>query len=268
MREPTDTYCKFVRKIIGHPIVWDFPYSRFQAWTWLILKAKWSSDGLLKRGELIAGRAFLAKTWGWGESTVVRFLSSLQDDGMISTNVLCDTSKLLKADLNCSFFDTSKRTSKINRYTIITITNYNQYQGVCGTTTDTTTDTTGDTTGDTIKKEGTKKVQKRTRSTPLPPKPVASHDLEILKEQLSEINIPDFVKRYEPQGLDVVSCFDDFTDYVLNGTAKNQTPNQANWIVFSRAFHDSCKRAIEKGRHQLKEPPPKTPSLAERMGYR
>ena len=154
----------------------------------------------------------------------------------------------------------------------ITLCNYDKYQpngnsdghGECNGE-----GTVMDCANGTILEEGKKeeRTKKKNRST-RPSKPVASHDVEKLQEILSGINMAEFDRKYGPQGLDIFTCFDDFTDYVLNGSAKDPRPNPAKWTDFSRAFHDSCKRALRDGRHLCKTETKKELSLAERLAQR
>lgn len=250
------------------------PFSKREAFFWMISKANRFPDGLIGVGDLIISRRYLACKWKWSEGRVWRYLQNLIDSNMISTRLVLRTDIILKVAFTFDFFGTDIRTDRIHHLTIATIVNYLDYQVIdswsgtdIGTDTQTDIGTDIGTDTSTNKKEGIKKEKESKRKkNPLPPKkPVASHDREFLQEQLSGINIPDFERKYGPEGLDVIACFNDFTDYVLNGTAKNQTPNQANWTAFSRAFHDSCKWAIEHSRH-LKEQ--KNLSLAERIGVR
>jgi len=95
-------------------------------------------------------------------------------------------------------------------------------------------------------KEEKKEVNTHTR------KKRASHDREILQGLLSEINMPDFERQYGPQGLDTFACFDDFTDYVLNGSAKDPRPNPSGWTDFPKAFHNKCKWALDHHRFVIK----------------
>ena len=59
-----------------HPIVgFEKPFARSEAWQWLLISAAWKDKRvahkgkalLLKRGDVLAGRSYLAEQWGWGE---------------------------------------------------------------------------------------------------------------------------------------------------------------------------------------------------------
>lgn len=77
--------------VFDHPILDNGPYDRRSAWLWLIAKAARFDKRVnhkgkpleIKRGQLLAGRAFLADTWGWSEKQVRLFLNLLAADFMI-----------------------------------------------------------------------------------------------------------------------------------------------------------------------------------------
>lgn len=77
--------------VFDHPALDTGPYDRRSAWLWLIAKAsrldrRISHKGKpldLKRGQLLAGRAFLADAWGWSEKQVRLFLDLLAAENMI-----------------------------------------------------------------------------------------------------------------------------------------------------------------------------------------
>lgn len=77
--------------VFDHPLLDTGPYDRRSAWLWLIARANWKDKRVnhkgklidLKRGQMLAGRAFLAEKWGWSEKAVRTYLSALSADGMI-----------------------------------------------------------------------------------------------------------------------------------------------------------------------------------------
>lgn len=77
--------------VFEHPVLDKGPYDRRSAWLWMIANAAWKDKTVnhkgrpleLKRGQLIAGRAFLAETWGWSEKQVRIFIELLADENMI-----------------------------------------------------------------------------------------------------------------------------------------------------------------------------------------
>lgn len=94
-----------------HPVFGREPFSRRDAWIWLIEHAAFTPRRVdvfgriveVQRGQLCRSLRDIAKEWGWDEAKVRRFLSRLQKENMIR----CDTDA---------------------RRTIITICNYEQYQ--------------------------------------------------------------------------------------------------------------------------------------------
>lgn len=80
--------------VFEHPVLDKGPYDRRSAWLWMIANAAWKDKTVnhkgrpleLKRGQLIAGRAFLAETWGWSEQNVRTFISLLVANGMLEIN--------------------------------------------------------------------------------------------------------------------------------------------------------------------------------------
>lgn len=102
-------------EFLEHPMLDKGPYDRRSAWLWLIANAAWRDKRinhkgrpiLLKRGQVLAGRKYLAETWGWGEQMVRSFLLMLQHEHMVETN-----------QSNGHFAN------------VITICNYEKYQSV------------------------------------------------------------------------------------------------------------------------------------------
>lgn len=77
------------RSAFEHPLLRDA--DRFRAWFWLVAHAAWKPTRhdargrtiLLDRGQLCAGREYLAEKWGWSASAVERFLTRLETEQMI-----------------------------------------------------------------------------------------------------------------------------------------------------------------------------------------
>lgn len=77
--------------MLEHEILQGDPYSRRDAWLWLIANAAWKDHqartraGIidLRRGEVLAGLEHLAKKWCWSVKKVRTFLRDLIDAGMI-----------------------------------------------------------------------------------------------------------------------------------------------------------------------------------------
>lgn len=78
------------REMMDHPL-FKGDLARAGAWLWLITHAAWKPTRFnnrgqiitLQRGELCAGRDYLAGEWGWSASAVSRFLTRLQTEQMI-----------------------------------------------------------------------------------------------------------------------------------------------------------------------------------------
>lgn len=99
-------YIKIHRTLFDHPVVgFHVPAPRaekgkrpvppFMAWEWLCAKAAFkphqSQDNrgnvaAIERGQVLAGRAYLADQWGWTEQNVRTFLKKLRDHGMVKIN--------------------------------------------------------------------------------------------------------------------------------------------------------------------------------------
>ena len=80
--------------ILEHPVLDRGPYDRRSAWQWLIIKAAWKQKRVnhknviltLERGQVLIGRSYLAKTWGWSEQQVRTFLNQLLAESMLEIN--------------------------------------------------------------------------------------------------------------------------------------------------------------------------------------
>jgi len=81
----------YVNIFDDHALFDGEPYSRVTAWMWLIANAAWKTKKInhkgkiieLQRGQVLVGRAFLAKKWLWSEKKVRTFLALLESDNMI-----------------------------------------------------------------------------------------------------------------------------------------------------------------------------------------
>jgi hypothetical protein len=108
-------YIMIQRCLLKDPLLRDDAY--FRAWFWLVSEAAWKSRRVtvtngrtteiveLERGQLSHSRSYMAKTWGWSEKRVRTFLCRLEKGGVI--------------DLQAGRLQT-----------VITICNYDIYQGV------------------------------------------------------------------------------------------------------------------------------------------
>lgn len=104
-------WIKLNRKMFDSWLWGDKPFSRGQAWIDLIGLANWKDVKVPYKGEMILcqrgdvnySMSFLADRWGWSRKKVKSFLTLLEGDGMVTTNV------------------TTNRT-------VITVENYSKYQ--------------------------------------------------------------------------------------------------------------------------------------------
>lgn len=124
-------YIKYWRSSFDSPLYYAEPFTKWQAWTDLLLLANYQDRVVyirqqavaVKRGQVLAGEQFLADRWKWSRGKVRRFLSYLE-------------SKTVQQIVQ----------QKSNLITIISIVNYEYYQG--DGTTNGTTDSTPDSTTD------------------------------------------------------------------------------------------------------------------------
>jgi len=109
-------YIIFFRSLIEHKIIgFKTPYSKAEAWIWMVCEARFkdkseqinfgSGERQIKtpRGSFTHSLRFMAKAWGWSTHKVIRYLSCLESDLML----------------------TQKRTQQITQ---ISICNYDTYQ--------------------------------------------------------------------------------------------------------------------------------------------
>lgn len=117
-------------------------FSQREAWIWMIEAAIFKDTHVvqspvtfneikLKRGQFCYSRSYLAKAFGWSESSVTRFLKRLQNRTMVDVQTE-------------------------QGVWLVTICNYNKYQGT-RTEGDTEVDTEGDTEGGRNKNKGLNK---------------------------------------------------------------------------------------------------------------
>lgn len=107
-------YIRLYRGTLEHVAFAREPFTQREAWLWLIERAAWR-DGVqpagrvsvrVRRGQLAAPVRYLAKAWQWPTGNVVRFLDHLGRLEMVSSAIDPET-----------------------RITVVTITNYDTYQG-------------------------------------------------------------------------------------------------------------------------------------------
>lgn len=108
------------RGIFEHALFDGEPYSRRDAWLWLVGNAVWKPTRVrlagriiaLERGQLAYSERFLAKAWGWSKSKVHRFLGQLKIEAMIDLKSDHETNQITICNYdNYQFSGTSERTS-------------------------------------------------------------------------------------------------------------------------------------------------------------
>lgn len=219
-------YIKLFRKCLSSGFFNQKPFDKWHAWEYLLLHAKYK-DGTefvnnrkidTKRGCVYISQDNLAKEWGWSKCKVLRFISILQNEGMV----------ILQKNhtINC-----------------ISIVSYDMYQGD-DTTDDTTDKTTNDTTNQTTEKENDKEK--------FPLKPLYKEKEKESNERitLSEDNVPikksAAKKRSSSSASLVTKCrrkFEDFFQrrysepYYWTGVDGKATKELLNKLKFSRKSH-------------------------------
>ena len=77
-----DGYIKLHRSIQAHWLWTKSPFCQPAAWIDLLLMAEWKT-AKHERGSIWTTYRFLATRWGWHRNAVCRFLSNLEQDGMV-----------------------------------------------------------------------------------------------------------------------------------------------------------------------------------------
>lgn len=120
--EQPGNWFKVCRTIFDHPIVGihNRSFTELEAWLWMLSEAAFEPRQVINKGTIIVldpgqlmhARSYLAKRWQWTEDKVRWFLKRLQTEAMITRY--------------CTQQNTRSRTNQIQ---VITISNYNVYQG-------------------------------------------------------------------------------------------------------------------------------------------
>ncbi len=128
-------WVRIYRSLADHPIWMGRRFTPGQAWVDLIMLANFHDGKVLQgsvwipvlRGQVFTSQLALAKRWHWNRKTVRGFLKALNLDNVLD-------------------IQTSNRTD--TGYTLLTLLNYDKYQGADGDGLDTQTDITADTQTD------------------------------------------------------------------------------------------------------------------------
>lgn len=117
-RQPKDPFILLFKKITRNPVVWDEPYSKAQAWIWMLMQARTTDNGTLLAGEFTATLEQLSRTWGWYDRFKVRrFLDKLKSEKMIDVRLVAP---------RASAQGLAQKTHKVST---IKILNFQDYQG-------------------------------------------------------------------------------------------------------------------------------------------
>jgi hypothetical protein len=105
--KPNHGYVLLWRGWMDHPVLAKGagPFTRREAWAWLIEQAAFRPHSGLQRGQLRLTQRFIASAWNWSQTSVHRFLYELSASKMVQTCI--------------------KNGSRNN---LITICNYDRYQ--------------------------------------------------------------------------------------------------------------------------------------------
>lgn len=84
---------RMYRGWMDNPVFASEPYSRAQAWEWMIAEAAWKDTRtviggktvVIKRGQFSHSIRYIAKAWKWQKSTVDRFITRLKTETMVGT---------------------------------------------------------------------------------------------------------------------------------------------------------------------------------------
>lgn len=273
-------YLKLHRKI-ENSWQWQNPLWR-SAWIWMLREARFHDcpeSGLL-RGQLWFSVNWSKDKWGMSPTHARRFLSQCVKEGDISWEKGTGGRRRNNCAQGAVYGAVSGGLSGADNGAVIgkiTLLHYDYYN--------TKSDQDGADNGadnGALRNSALgaipKKVPKKEPNTPLTPqegeaktrasrKARASHDPIYLQTQLSAINQADLFREFEPQGLDVKAWFDNFCDYVLNGSSKDPRPNPAGWVRFGQAAKDSARSAIQHGRFLRKGPSTNNNENAPRGGW-
>ena len=248
----TNGYIKLHRKCKD---CWQWTKPKWwRAWTSLMVDACWDDceGNGLKRGQVMISVREFAKDNGMTKQEAQWFLGKCVEHG----DITWEKSKggrpkkhPLREETQQPVLQTVLQPVLQPVFSIITLLNYEIYQPPCPPK----QPVSGTVSGTVLQ---TPSIEEKNKNPPTPRRgqrtKKAAKDEETLRSLLSEVKLDEFRTKYEPQGLDVDSCWSNFEDYVLHGNASKPFPNPSNFVDMTRAFRSSCKMAIDRGWHQLK----------------
>ena len=112
------------RKVFENPIIKPSkPYSRFEAWCWLIIRANHTDNKFVLgneiikagAGEVITSQKKLALQFGWGNTKIRNFLKLLENDTMIEVKTTSKTTRITICNYLTYQDSQTKKKSKTNR---------------------------------------------------------------------------------------------------------------------------------------------------------
>jgi hypothetical protein len=177
------------RGIWTHELLADAaPFSRREAWPWLISEAAWKPHSRrvngrkidLQRGQIAASLRFLAGTWRWSEPRVRRFLHTLAAEGMLYTS----NNRRRSDAASDAHYDAASDAG----VSVITICNYDEYQPG-GQRSDAATDAQTD-AGVNEKRRNREKENNRNKNSPPTPKGESEKENRRKREAQSQSPAP------------------------------------------------------------------------------
>ena len=177
------TFVKVYRKSLQNELFLEIPYDRWHAFMFLLLEARKfptvivlkGKDIHLDTGQLIRGEDTLAEKWGWSKGKVRRYLSMLENLGMITKN-------------------------GTPYGTLITIENYNKYQGedITDGKPDGKPDGKADGKPDGKQRKKDKERERKKKNVFIPP--TAEEVREYCEQRQNGIDPDEFVNFYQSKG--------------------------------------------------------------------
>jgi hypothetical protein len=224
------------RGLFDHPLFADEALTEREAWLWLVSEAAWKPrqrrvDGKvvsLSRGQLCHSLRFMATAWKWSKSRTERFMSRLEEGGMITRE-------------------------HGTRLAVVTVCNYNKFQRVALPDRDNTGTTPGqhrDKLEDIKTIEQNTEIEARASTAeviPLKPKPVLNDrghripdDFTLTAERI------EIARRIGLADDRVQSQFDRFRDHWLQ--ADSPSARKRNWDAAWRNWVREAADRLERSR--------------------
>lgn len=123
------------RQLAEHELWLRDRFSRGQAWVDLLMSANYVErhvaphDVTVKRGQILTSQGALATRWQWNRETVRLFLRELEAGGMLEIRAVRGVAPAV-ARASAITSAISKSGGSAIGYTLLTISNYERYQGL------------------------------------------------------------------------------------------------------------------------------------------